>query len=232
MNRMIIDLLNLNVRDATNNWDLNIGLTLMAYRSAVQASTGYTPFFLLNKREMRLALNVIYRLPERDQSRTEYAIEVCKTFDQAYDVARDYLQLAHKRQKDYYDCRTRGKRFNQGESVWLHTPVLEKGVSPKFHEPWTKPFKVKKQLSDVTYEIQDRANKTSKVVHFDRMKRATVKPRMHKLSECEENLPQAVLRKKISQITLQFTDNLQNRSTQNLTPLNLKRRWKNKTLAQ
>ena len=88
-----------------------------------------------------------------DQSRTEYAINVRKKLDQAYDVARDHLQLAHKRQKNYYDRRTRGKRFKQGESVWLHTPVLEKGVAPKFHEPWTRPFKVKKQLSDVTYEI-------------------------------------------------------------------------------
>ena len=40
MTRTIIDLLKLNVCDATNNWDLNIGLTLMAYRSEVQASTG------------------------------------------------------------------------------------------------------------------------------------------------------------------------------------------------
>ena len=70
MNRTIIDLLKLNVRDATNKWDLNIGLTFMAYRSAVQASTGYTPYFLLYGREMRLPLDVIYRPPERDQSRT------------------------------------------------------------------------------------------------------------------------------------------------------------------
>ena len=108
-----------------------------------------------------------------------------KKLDQAYEVARDHLQLAHKRQKDYYDRRTRGKRFKHGESVWLHTSVLEKGVAPKFHEPWTGPFKVKKKLSDVTYEIQDMTNKTSKVVHFDRLKRATVKLRVHHLSESE-----------------------------------------------
>ena len=63
INRMIIDLLKLNVRDATNNWYHNIGLTFMAYRSAVQASTGYTPYFLLYGREMRLPLDVIYRPP-------------------------------------------------------------------------------------------------------------------------------------------------------------------------
>ena len=72
----------------------------MAYRSAVQASTSYTSYFLLYGREMRLPLEVIYHPPERDHSRTEYAIEVRKTLDQAYDVSRDNLQLAHKRQKD------------------------------------------------------------------------------------------------------------------------------------
>ena len=74
MNHTINDLLKLNVRDASNNWDLNIGLTIMAYRSEVQASTGYTPYFILYKQEMRLPLDVIYRLFERDRSRTEYAI--------------------------------------------------------------------------------------------------------------------------------------------------------------
>ena len=183
MNRTIIDLLKLKVCEATNNWDLNIGLTLFAYRSAVQSSTGLTPYLLLYWREMRLPIDVIYRPPERDQSRTNYAIEVRKTLDHAYEVACEHQQFALKRQKDYYGRRTRGKRFKQGKSVWLHTPILEKGVAYKFHEPWTRPYKVKKLLSNVTYEIHDMANKTSKVVHFDRLKRATVKPRMHKLSE-------------------------------------------------
>ena len=69
--------------------------------------------------------------------------------------------------------------------MWLHTSVLEKGVPPKFHEPWKKTFKVTKQLSDVKYEIQTIANKTSIKVHFDRLKCATVRPRVYKLSESE-----------------------------------------------
>ena len=49
-----------------------------------------------------------------------------------------------------------------------------------------------KRLSDVTYEILDVARKSKKVVHFDRLKKATVKPRAHILSESElENTHQA-----------------------------------------
>ena len=111
---------------------------------------------------MRLPLDGIYRPPERDQSRIEYAIKVRNKLDQAYDVAHDHLQLAHKRQNNFYDRRTRGKRFKQGESVWLHTQALEKGVAPKFHEPLTGPLILTNQISEVTYEIQDMENKTSK----------------------------------------------------------------------
>ena len=118
MNRTNIDLLKLNVRDATEIWDLNIGLALMAYRSAVQVSNGCTQYFLLYGRIMRAPLDIIYRPPKCYQFRTEYAIEMRKTLYTAYEVSRDDLQLGHKRQKDYYDRCTRGKRFKQGKSVW------------------------------------------------------------------------------------------------------------------
>ena len=64
MNRTLIELLALNIGNPTENWDLNLGLVLIAYRSAVQSSTGFTPHFMLFGREMRLPLDVMYRPPE------------------------------------------------------------------------------------------------------------------------------------------------------------------------
>lgn len=72
----------------------------MSYRSAVEASTGYTPYFLLSGREMRLPLNIIYGPAERSTNRSDYAAEVCTTLENAYEIARNRLNLAHKRQKD------------------------------------------------------------------------------------------------------------------------------------
>ena len=40
-----------------------------------------------------------------------------------------------------------------------------------------------KSLSDVTYEILDVARNSKKVVNFDRLKKATINPRAHILSE-------------------------------------------------
>ena len=95
----------------------------------MQALTGYTSFFLLYERKMRLFLDKINCLFKRNQLRTDYDIKVRKTLGQAYKAACNYLQLAHKRQNNYYDRHPRGKRFKQRQSVWLHTPVLEKGVA-------------------------------------------------------------------------------------------------------
>ena len=76
-----------------------------------------------------------------------------------------------------------GLRFAPGDMVWLYRPVIEKGVAPKFHEPWTGPYKVTKRLSDITYEIQDEAKSKTKIVHLDRIKKATLK--QVKLDEIE-----------------------------------------------
>ena len=121
MNRTLIELLALNVANPTENWDLNLGLVLIAYRSAVQSSTGFTPYFMLFGREMRLPLDVMYRPPEAMYNRYEYPSEVRKTLTDAYERARERLQLAHKRQKDYYDRRMCGLRF----SAWKPRVAME-----------------------------------------------------------------------------------------------------------
>ena len=58
--------------------------------------------------------------------------------------------------------------------VWLHSPVVQRGKSRKFHHPWTGPWRITKRLSDVTYRIRD-CNRRHRqvVVHFDRLKPCT-----------------------------------------------------------
>ena len=185
MNRTIIELLKLNVSNATDNWDLELGQCLMAYRSDVQFSTGYTSYYLLYGKEMRIPLDIMYRPPGTEQTRTEYVRKLRTSLQDAYVTVREKLQLAHQRQKDYYDRRTHGERFKPGVSVWILSPVIQKGVAPKFHKPWTGPFKVTKRVYDVTYKILDVGCNPKKIVHIDRLKKSTVKPLAHVLCESE-----------------------------------------------
>ena len=105
----------------------------MAYRSSVQFLTGYTSYYLLYGKEMRLQLDIMYRPPETEQTLTEYVRKLRTSLKDAYVTVLERLQLEHQRQNIYYDLRIHGKHFKPNEYVWLWSPVIPKGVAPKFH---------------------------------------------------------------------------------------------------
>ena len=139
INRTLIKLLAFNGANPTENWDLNLGIVLIAYQLAVQSSTGFTPHFMLFGSKMRLLLDTMYRPPEASKTKFDYPNKVRKTLADAYERAREKLHVAHKRQKDYYDRRMSEIRFAIGDLVRLWSPVVKICVVPKFHEPWTGP---------------------------------------------------------------------------------------------
>ena len=153
MNCTLIELLALNVANPTENWDFNLGLVLIAYRTAVQLSTKFTPHFMLFGREMRLLLDVMYLPPEASHTRFGYPYEVGTTLADAYDRAINRLNIAHKMQNDYYDRSTYGFCFSVDDLVWLWSPVVGKGVTRKLYKPWTGFCTVTKRLSDIKYEF-------------------------------------------------------------------------------
>ena len=55
--------------------------------------------------------------------------------------------------------------------MWLHQPLIEKGLSNKLARPWQGPYTIVKRLSDVVYYIQkDGKSRKRTVVHFNRFK--------------------------------------------------------------
>ena len=137
MNRTIIELLVLNRANPTDTWNLNLGLALMAYRSAVSTSTGFTSHFLMYGREKRVPIDKMYRSLNQEVSRLQYAQTVRDSLQNSYSVAREKLLIAHKRQKDFYDRRTQGPRYNVGDSVWLWSFAPKKEVALHFQEPYS-----------------------------------------------------------------------------------------------
>ena len=86
MNRTLIDTIALIAKDEKDNWDLRIGLALLAIRSAVQSSTGFSPHFLMFGREMRLPADLVYEAVN-EETRTQ--VESVAHF-------RSTLQMVHE----------------------------------------------------------------------------------------------------------------------------------------
>ena len=127
-------------------------------------------------REARLPVDLQFGLTSANTfSSHTYTQQLQSTLDNAYQMVRKTLGDVQARQKTLYDCKVHGKPYEEGDLVWLFSPVIPKGSHHKFHHPWTGPYKVISKLSDVNYRIQLHSSSTSisTIVHFDRLKICT-----------------------------------------------------------
>ena len=86
------------------DWDMKIPFMLMAYRSAVQESTGLTPYSMLYGDEMQVPLDWVFKTPKRvPEDKMLYVKELRGKINSAYEHARKCLLSAIKRQKKNYD---------------------------------------------------------------------------------------------------------------------------------
>ena len=172
-NRTLKHMLATSLKDHPFDWEDRLRKVCMAYNTSVQASSGYTPFYLLYGREARLPIDLMYGTKRPSpQSVHEYASNLKQSLNDAYSAVRQQLNQAHARQKQYYDRKVHGEPYKKGDLVWLHNPTVPPGQSAKLMHPWTGPYRIVERLSEVDYRIQELfGKKTPSVVHFDRLKR-------------------------------------------------------------
>jgi hypothetical protein len=173
MNRTIEAMISMYISPGQRDWDEYLPYIMMAYRSAVQSTTGYTPNKMMLGREVELPIDLIIGVPEDKEKKVsgvEYVEKLRVDLEQVHAVAREHIKCRSDRQKRNYDVKTRMKRYEECDLVWLHNPAKKKGISPKLTRSWEGPYMVIHRLSDVTYRIKGGLRAKLKIVHFDRLK--------------------------------------------------------------
>ena len=158
--------------DEKDEWEECLPKVCLAYNTSEHSATGFTPFYMMFGRQANMPLDIIYGTPTSTRKDcAHYTMELKKTLEQAYQLARQNMGTAAARQKELYDRKVHGEKFTVGQLVWLCNPVVPRGNSRKLHSPWVGPYKVVKCISETVYRIQDsRAPRKRIVVHFDRLK--------------------------------------------------------------
>ena len=107
-NRTLLMMLAMFAGENRDNWDDLLLVVMMAYRSSVHESTGFSPYRLMFGEECTLPMDV--GLPRRDQDlpdhiKNPYALCVRDALEVAYDQVRRNSGKAVQRQKRLYDKR-------------------------------------------------------------------------------------------------------------------------------
>ncbi|GFX04395.1 retrovirus-related Pol polyprotein from transposon 412 [Trichonephila clavipes] len=169
-NRTILNNLSLMVSKNQQDWDQKVPLFLLAYRSAVHETTGYSPSQMLFDRDLRLPCDLLFgRPPDTPSSPEEYVQNLQARFEDVHNLARERINLRTEKMKTRYDTKATGHQFKEGDKVWFYNPTRRKGLSPKLQSHWDGPYTILKIINDVVIRIRKSTNSKPRVVHYDRL---------------------------------------------------------------
>ena len=160
------------VDDNQRTRDTFLNLCLFAYLVSVHPTTGETPFYMLYGREPRLPLDITLMPPKNlSPSVATHHERIITNLQRAQAIAHENTQRAQQAMKSQYDKNAKEPNFEIGDSVWVYTPQLKKGLSKKLLHFWHGPYRIVQKLSPVNYQLFTQENKPiSAVVHVNRMK--------------------------------------------------------------
>ena len=171
-NRTLLNMLAKTTDQNQRNWSELLQYVMLAYRTSVHESIGYTPYFLLFGHEATLPIGLQFPQPS-DATWTNYHDYVAETrlrFHTAYEQPRQYLKGQQKGQHALYNAEVHGPQFTGGQMVLLHNLSTPQGLSPKLPSFWRGLYKITQVISEMTYKICEIETYKEFIVHYDCMK--------------------------------------------------------------
>ena len=158
------------------DWDEHLPYLLFAYREVPQESTGFSPFELLYGRRVRGPLDVLkeawvgYEVEKENVS--VHVLEMRRCPEEMSELVKENATKAQKKQKNYYDKKSRQQNLKVGDEVL----VLEPARRSKLQLEWNGPYKVTRRVSEVDYEVQTQGRRREKKVYHVNLLKKWQKP--------------------------------------------------------
>ena len=139
-NRTLLMMLAMFAGKNRDDWDDLLPAVMMAYRSSVHESTGFSPYRLMFGEECTLPMDIGLPRDQLDTSESitsRYALWVRDALEEAYDQVRQHSGQAVQRQKRLYDRRAVKRDFAVGDWVMRYYSPAKKC---KLDSPWIGPY--------------------------------------------------------------------------------------------
>jgi len=135
-------------------WRELLDIAQFSYNIQKSSATGYSPFELVNG-QMPVALHTV---ETTGFLRSPHAKRFMKAWEETLELARLRLHDATRRMKKYADRGRWDVHFSVGDMVFLRITWEEfqpaKGTAAKLTRKYEGPFRVKKPVGEVDYELE------------------------------------------------------------------------------
>ena len=169
-NKTLATMLSMFVDSSHSDWDDYLPYVCFAYNTSTQASTKYSPFFLLHGFEATLPSEVDPTTIGCDNA-NQYAELVETMLKEKRALARTNLEHSQTANKIRYDARHRPVIYQPGDKVMVYTPRRKVGRSEKLLHFYYGPYVVINRCGLNTYRVREDNNSgRSDIVHVTRMK--------------------------------------------------------------
>ena len=158
-------------KEEVGDWDKMLPYLLFAYREVPQARTGFSPFELLYGRRVRGPLDILKESWERDKrssdSAVEYVLKIRERIAAMRIIAHENQVESQRKQKSYYDRRSRDRSFKEGDKVL----VLLSSSSKMLAAEWQGPYEVSRTTGPVDYKVDMKGKwKRHRVFHVNMLR--------------------------------------------------------------
>ena len=172
MNKTLQNMLAKCINEEQSNWSQQLPYVMMAYRSSVHESTGYTPQFLVFGQELSLPSDCMYPDPKENTMTDihDFAHNKQQAIQRAFELVRRNLNEKQKRRNAIYNKKIHVPSYKEKQKVLLYHPAIAVGTTSKFANPWKGPYVIERCLNDVTFRIKEENSSKQPIVHYDRLK--------------------------------------------------------------
>ena len=175
-NRTLSAMLSMYVDKQHKNWDEVLPYVQFAYNTSIQASTGFSPFFLMFGREPNLPIesSLDQSTMGVDEAR-QYGLLLSTFIESKREIARNNIIESQEINRKHYDKNRRPVIYKPGDRVMVYWPRRFKGKATKLLHDYVGPYIVLDRIGITSYRVSKNADEPHKSmpVHVSRMKTYT-----------------------------------------------------------
>jgi hypothetical protein len=165
------------VNENLDDWDAKLPQLQFAYNSSINATTGFSPFYLATGRIPKMPLDLIHPDPHLDLNLNpgSYADNLQVSLMKAFEFIKREKVAEVNIEKINHKRKHRACPLQINDRVWLYEGNTSKDKKGKFRKKWVGPFTVIGVLNEVNYIIKQDDKKKTKTVHRNRLQKCISK---------------------------------------------------------